>query len=118
MSSPSRARSKRMACPLTSCAARLNAFWRIRASNPLENGGDPLPCPDAHGRQAILRLAVLHEMNQRRGDARAAGAERVADGDGPAADVDLLRVGVEQLDDRQRLGGEGLVDLDQVDVFQ
>ena len=42
----------------------------------------------------------------------------MADGDGPAADVHLLRVGLEQLDHRQRLGRERLVDLDQVDVVQ
>src|SRR5581483_5743823 len=88
------------------------------SSNRLENGGDALAGADAHGRQAELRLAVLHGVNERRGDAGAAGAERVADGDGAAAHVHLLRAQLQQLHHRQRLRRERLVDLDQVDVLQ
>ena len=60
----------------------------------------------------------MHGVDQRRGDAGAAGAERMADGDRPAADVDLLFVELEHADAGQGLGGEGFVELDQVDVGQ
>ena len=46
----------------------------------------------------------------------ARGAERVAEGDGAAVDVDLVHVGVVLLLPGQHDRGEGLVDLDQVDV--
>ena len=44
------------------------------------------------------------------------GADRVADGDGAAVDVDLVGVPAELLADRERLRGEGLVGFDQVEV--
>ena len=52
------------------------------------------------------------------GDAGAARAERVAQGDGAAVDVGALAVEAELPLDGQVLGGEGLVDLDQVHVVQ
>ena len=44
------------------------------------------------------------------------GAERVAEGDGAAVDVDLRQVGADLAGPRQHDRGEGLVDLEQVDV--
>ena len=48
--------------------------------------------------------------------AGAGHAERVADGDRAAVDVEPVEVDAEVLVGRHDLGGEGLVDLDQVDV--
>ena len=54
--------------------------------------------------------------DQRGGKPRAAGTQRVADGDRAAVHVHLRRVDAELLDGEQRDGGEGLVDLEEVDV--
>src|SRR5262249_12030042 len=83
-------------------ASFLRAFAPLRElpllRDCLEDRRDPLPGADAHGRQAEPGLAVLHGVDQRGGDAGPAGAERVADGDGPTAHVHLLRVRFQQLD--------------------
>ena len=50
------------------------------------------------------------------GDAGAGHAEGVADGDGAAVDVQAVHVDAEVAVRGDHLGGEGLVDLDQVDV--
>ena len=89
-----------------------------RLANPLENHRDALADADAHGGQAELGVAVAHGVDEGGGDAGAARAERVADGDGAAADVDFSFVHLEHADAGQRLGGEGFVELDEVDVGQ
>ncbi len=48
----------------------------------------------------------------------AGGAERVAEGDGAAVDVDALGVDAELLDGLEDDDGEGLVDLPEVDVLR
>ena len=55
-------------------------------------------------------------MDQRRHDPGAGLAERVAEGDRPAVDVELVPADTELLGRRDHLGGERLVQLDQVDV--
>src|SRR6201996_1537431 len=50
------------------------------------------------------------------GDPRSRHADRVADGDGSAVDVDLLRIDAEFLRRSQRDRGERLVDLDDVEL--
>src|SRR5438105_690732 len=82
------------------------------------NRRDPLPSADAHRCQSKACLARFHGLDEGRRDSCSAGAERMADGDGAAPDIHLLRIGFQQLDYGQCLGGEGLVDLDQVHVFK
>jgi hypothetical protein len=55
-------------------------------------------------------------VQQRHQDAAAGRADRVADGDGAAVDVDLAGVPAHFLVDGAGLGGEGFVDLEQVQV--
>jgi hypothetical protein len=55
-------------------------------------------------------------VKQRDDEPRAAHPERVADRDRTAVDVDALLVDPELAHDRERLRGEGLVELDEVDV--
>src|SRR6266516_2284015 len=70
-----------------------------RAScHSFEDRGDALTGADAHGGQAELDLPGDHGVDQRGGDAGAAGAQGMADGDGAAANVDLLRIGAQELD--------------------
>ena len=78
--------------------------------------GDAHAAADAQRREALLGVPLLHLMQQGDQDARARGADRVADGDRAAVDVHLGGVPAEVLVDRQRLGGEGFVGLDQVEV--
>jgi len=53
----------------------------LTISDALENRRDPLSSANAPCRQAELRVAVFHRVNQRRGDARPTGAERMTDGE-------------------------------------
>ena len=52
------------------------------------------------------------------GEAGAGAAERVAEGDRAAVDVEPLLVDAELADAGEDLGGEGLVELDQVDLVE
>ena len=55
-------------------------------------------------------------VHHRREDAGAGGADRMAEGDRASVHVDALRVGAEQLGRVDDDGGEGLVELDALDV--
>ena len=52
-------------------------------------GGDALAAADALGRQRIGLPSALHERGRLAGDARAGGAEGMAERDGPAVDIGL-----------------------------
>src|SRR5690606_25614306 len=71
---------------------------------------------DAHGDHGALDAAALAFLEDVAGHARAAHAEGVADGDGAAVDVVLLRVDAERVAAVDALRGEGLVQLPKVDV--
>ena len=60
---------------------------------------------------------LLHRVQQRHEDARAAGADRVADGHGAAVHVHLREVDLQLREHAEGLRGEGLVELPQADVF-
>src|SRR5262249_14973075 len=77
-----------------------------------------LPLSDAQGRQAELGVLVAHPVQQRGRDAGAAGAQRMADGDRPAARIHPLLVDAQQLEHAQDLDGERLVDLDALDLIE
>ena len=68
-------------------------------------------------RRPCTALAAAHLVQQRGDDPRAGAAERVADRDRAAVHVDLLRVELELVDAGDRLGGERLVELDQLQVL-
>src|SRR5207244_10406409 len=72
---------------------------------------------NAHGLEADRLVGGLEVVDQRAHDAGARHAERVAEVDGPTVGVELaLDVDAELVADGQDLGGEGLVELDDVDV--
>src|SRR5207253_1441093 len=85
-------------------------------SVPLDANRDAHAATDAERGKALLRVALLHLVDERGEDARARGADRVANGDGAAVDVDLARVPAEFFPDRDRLRRKGLVRLDQVEI--
>src|SRR5688500_4042604 len=82
---------------------------RWGGSVPLDAEGDAHAAADAERGEALLRVAALHLVEQGGQHPRAAGADRVADGDRAAVDVDLVGGPAELLADRERLGGERLV---------
>src|SRR5712692_9262844 len=78
--------------------------------------GDAHAAADAQRGQAFLGVALLHLVEQRNEDARAGRADRMAERDGAAVDVDLAGVPAEVLVDGAGLGGERLVRLYEVEV--
>src|SRR5690606_6656966 len=70
----------------------------------------------AHGLQTPALAAVLQGVDERGHQLGARGAQRVAEGDGAAVDVQLVRVRAGGVQPGHRHRREGLVDLEQVDV--
>jgi len=63
------------------------------------------PAPNtATLRERVFAALALQQLRRLAGDAGAGGAERMADGDGAAVEVDLALVQAEVAKHRQRLG--------------
>ena len=60
--------------------------------HPFDDRGDALADTDAHGGEAEAAAAFFHFVNKRRHDPGAAAAQRVAEGDGAAVDVELVEI--------------------------
>src|SRR5882757_9313349 len=88
------------------------------SSDPLKYHGDSLADADAHGREPKLGVSVVHGMDQRRGNASPGCTKRVADRDPAAADIYLRFVHFEHANTGDRLGGKGLIELDQIDILK
>src|SRR5215212_3407198 len=86
--------------------------------NTLDDHRNPLPSADARGGEAVALLAAAQLVENRQQEARAGGAERMAERDRAAVDVQLLLVDVELFRDREDLSRERFVDLDEVDVVE
>src|SRR5690606_11214838 len=83
---------------------------------PLDDGAGGEGAAAAHRDERRVLVAAL-ELVQGGGDQAAAGAaDGVAEGDGAAVGVHVLPVRLVELTPRHDDGGEGLVDLAQVDV--
>src|SRR5215472_4712859 len=89
----------------------------VPASLPFDAHRDAHAAADAQRGEAFLRVALLHFEEQRHQHAGAGGADRMAERDRAAIDVDLRGVPAEVLVDRTGLRGERLVRLDQLEVF-
>ena len=96
----------------------LIARARVPTTGLSHDRGDALAAADAGGRQAALLAAAPQLEQQRQQQPRAAHAERMAERDRAAVDVDLVAIEPELLLDREILAGERLVDLDQIDVVE
>src|SRR5579864_9648023 len=93
------------------------AFAAYRSTHlPFYAHSDAHAAADAQRGQALLGVAFLHLIEERHQDARSRGADRMADGDCAAIDVDLAGVPAEVLVDRASLRDERLVGLDQIEV--
>src|SRR6476661_4089010 len=85
--------------------------------NPLDDGGHAHTAADAQRDQGTSGATTLELVDHGSGDHGAGGAQRVAHRDGATVDVELLVGDVEVLLELQHHGGEGLVELEQVDVI-
>src|SRR5688572_16272392 len=90
----------------------------IRYLLTFEDASGSHTAADAHRHHAVSRLAAVHLVDQRRGQLRTGAPERVSQRDGTAVDVHLIGIEVELLHAGQRLGGERLVELDEVDLIE
>src|SRR3712207_1985479 len=85
-------------------------------SDALDAHRDGVAAAEAERGESRARVAVLHGVQQRREHARAARADRVAERDRAAVHVDAVPVPAEPLPVGERLRGEGLVRLDELEV--
>src|SRR6267154_486133 len=72
---------------------------------------------DAERGEALLGIAPLHLVQQRHQHARTGSADRMAERDRAAVDVDLGGIPAEVLVDGASLCGKGLVGLDEIEVL-
>ena len=77
---------------------------------------DGIAAAEAQRRNASLRIAPSHFVKQRHENARAARADRMAQSDRAAIDVDFFRIQFELLHDGDRLDGKCLVQFDEIDI--
>src|SRR5262245_12761173 len=84
----------------------------------LEKHGHPHTSRNAERRDTPLRPPPAQLMEQGRGDARAGGADGMSERDRAAVDVDAAEIEREVPGTGDDLGGERLVQLDQIDVRQ
>src|SRR5882672_1550776 len=88
------------------------------SSNTLERQRHALADADAHGGERAPAAARLQPVQRGERDARPRHAERMAERDRAAMGIDVLGIvgDAELAQAREPLRGEGLVDLDQVEV--
>src|SRR6476646_8447451 len=90
----------------------------VERSDRFKDGGQTLADPDAEGDRPVAAAAPLQLAHQGAGEAGAGAAERVAEGDRAAVDVEPLLLDPELAGAGENLRGEGLVQLDQVDLVE
>src|SRR3954471_16241457 len=108
--------SGRRSAPPPGGGGRMCGRSVTRWPSNLDDHGVALAAARADRRAAVAAAATAQLVHERAEDAGARSADRVADGDGAAVDVDPLLVDAEHADRVQRHGRERLVDLPQVDV--
>src|SRR5262249_43251692 len=94
----------------------MTSLNRLERRLPLDAHCNAHATTDAKGGEALLGIALLHLVEQRHQHARAGRADRVAERDCAAVDVDLAGVPAEVLVDRAGLRREGFVGFDEVEV--
>ena len=87
-------------------------------SHRLEDSGGAHASSYAHGDHSVAGFAAGHLAQEGGGEFGSGAAEGVAEGDGSAVDVEAGGVEAEDLDDGEGLGGEGFVELDEVDLVE
>ena len=97
-------------------SADARARSKIRRS-ALDGHRNAHAAADAQRGQPLLGVALDHFVQQTDEHATAGGADGMADGDGAAVHVDLGRIPAKFPVDRNRLGGERLIGLDEIEIL-
>src|SRR5215472_13221514 len=107
-------RRRRAAASLLGSRSSRSCRWL--QLNPFEYRCDALTDADAHRGQGIPAVTTPQLVKQRRRDARAAGAKRMAQRYRATVDVRSCRVELQLAHTRDRLGGKGFVDFDEIEL--
>src|SRR5665647_2832771 len=83
----------------------------------LEDPGRPHAAADAHRDHAVATVAAPHLVQQGGGELGAGTAERMAESDGAAIDIDPGRIEPESAHAGEGLGGKGFIELDEADLL-
>src|SRR5689334_12304414 len=84
----------------------------------LDDHGDGFAAAETERREPVAGAALVERCQQRRQDARAAGADRVTERDRAAPDVHPRWIEVEGTDRGDRDDRERLVDFEEIDVAE
>src|SRR4029077_5275176 len=98
------------------CPPKIYEGKKLREA--LENARGTHAASDAHGYHAITRLAALEFADNCGGKLRSRAAERMAESDGAAIDVNSRGIQGRKANHGKRLRGEGLVQFDYVDLLE
>ena len=98
--------------PAPSAAHRRRLTRQIRSTTI----ATPIPPPTHSDATPYRACRCAQRVDERRQHARAARADRVAERDGAAVDVHARRIDAELAHDRERLRGEGFVQLEEIDL--
>ena len=90
--------------------------WSGQLQSRATHMRDAHAAADAQRGETLLGVAALHLEQQRVQDARARRADRMADRDRAAVDVDLAGIPAEALVDSDSLGRERFVGFDQIEI--
>ncbi|CDN41361.1 hypothetical protein BN871_AF_00170 [Paenibacillus sp. P22] len=112
--------------PAEFCSA--SAGWTPRCSIPclhstcssgmdFEDACRSHAAADAHRHDAVAAASAAQLVDQRDADLGAGAAERMAQRDRAAVDIDLLLVDAELPDDMEALGGERFIDFIEIDLL-
>src|SRR5262252_5898084 len=101
---------------LTAASALATTLFMAPPGSALDHQGNALAAADAERGDATLLAGVLHGLEQGNQHPGSRGPDGVAEGRGPAPDVHLRRVQLEDLVVGDGHHREGLVDLPEVDV--
>src|SRR5688572_10602616 len=89
---------------------------RTASREALEDAGRAHAAAHAHGDEPVAAIAAAKLGEDLGRELGAGAAERVPESDRAAVHVHPLRIEAQRLDDGEGLGGEGLVQLDEVDL--
>ena len=94
------------------------AYSRAVRASAREERGLPLPHADTQRCKPQVAVATAQLVQERDDEPRAAHPERMAERDRATVHVHAFLVEPELAADRERLRGEGLVQLDEVDIVE
>src|SRR5215472_4187179 len=89
---------------------------RDKLGEAFEDAGGAHAATYAHGDHAVASFLAFHFAQNRGGELGAGAAERMAEGDGAAVDIDARGIEAGELHHGERLRGKGFVQFDYADL--